>query len=148
MFKKIVFLFAIFHFSCASNIKQNTTSKRVVVYESKPCYGRCEAFSLTLFEDKKMEYDGFKNTKKSGKFYAKITTVDFKKIKILINKLDYENLKTDYTSKRTDLHLRILILNSLEKQKTIFLRDEIPIDILNLEKEINRLVKKYEFKKE
>lgn len=148
MLKKMLFLFAVFHFSCASNIKQNTTSKIVIDYESKPCYGRCEAFNLKVFENRDMEYNGFKNTKNSGKFYAKITTVDLKKIKTLVNKLDYENLKTDYSSKRTDLHLRILILNSFGNQKTILLRDEIPIEILNLEKEIYLLVRKYAFKKE
>ena len=129
--------------SCSSN-RNNTSNNQVLIsYESGSCYGKCEVFILRINYNKTIEYEGLKNVEKIGKYTTKISVNDFNEIEKLISKVDFNNIDSVYTSKSTDLHLRILNLNYNNQNKKILLFDNIPPDLKEVESKIYHIIEQY-----
>lgn len=143
-FQGVFVLLGIFIISCnpAKNVVPNKTN--MIVYESKSCYGRCPIFKVKISFVKNVKFEGIKDSKKIGVFDFQISKKEFEEIKNLVLKLNLEKLENKYTSKTTDLHLRILELNNLKQEKKILLFDNVPSEISKLEMLLNKLLKKYE----
>ena len=132
--------------SCSSN-RNNTSNNQVLIsYESGSCYGKCEVFILRINYNKTIEYEGLKNVVKIGKYKANISLNDFNEIEKLISKVDFKNIDSVYTSKSTDLHLRILNLQRKNQNKKILLFDNIPFELKQIEKEVYKIIEEYKSK--
>lgn len=132
--------------SCSSN-RNNTSNNQVLIsYESGSCYGKCEVFILRINYNKTIEYEGLKNVEKIGKYTTKISENDFNEIKKLISNVDLKNIDSVYTSKSTDLHLRILNLNRKNQNKKILLFDNLPLELKQIEKKVHKIIEEYNSK--
>jgi hypothetical protein len=118
----------------------------LISYESGSCYGKCEVFILRINYNKTIEFEGLKNVEKIGKYTTKISVNDFNEIEKLISKVDFNNIDSVYTSKSTDLHLRILNLHRKNQNKKILLFDNIPFELKQIEKEVFKIIEVYNSK--
>lgn len=141
-----VLILSVLFFSCSSN-KNNTINNRVLIsYESGSCYGKCAVFIMKINFDKTIDYEGFKNVEKIGKYRAKISVNDFNEIKKLISKVDLKSIDSVYTSNSTDLHLRILNLKKKNLNKKILLFDNVPFELKQIENKVIYIIEKYKTK--
>lgn len=139
-------ILATLFFSCSSSRNNQIIDQELISYESSSCYGKCKVFILKINHNKTIEYQGLKNVEKIGKYTAKISVNDFNEIEKLISKVDLMNIDSVYTSKSTDLHLRILNLQWKNQNKKILLFDNVPFELKQIEKEIYKIIEGYRLK--
>ena len=142
-----LFLFTTTIFSCNPIKNKLVTNQMLVSYESKSCYGKCAEFKIKINFDNSIEYEGFKNVENIGNFKFEISDKDYKEVFKLISNLDFMSIDSVYTSKSTDLHLRILEINNSNEIKKILLLDNVPQKLSNIEYKINSILNKLILKK-
>ena len=89
--------------------------------ERTVCYGTCPIYTLTIFDDGKVVYDGKEFVKKKGRVESKITKQQLNELIAEFTKIDYFNLKSnpDCPEEWTDNPSAITSLSWQGKNQTI-----------------------------
>lgn len=64
--------------------------------KTEPCYGECPVYTLTIFQDSTVKYNGRMFTKKSGRFAGKAKAEHIEQIKNALKKADFFNMDRVY----------------------------------------------------
>lgn len=95
-------------FACTTRKKTpNTTdiSEKVplISFTKGSCRGKCKVFSLTVFEDKTIQFEGVRNVEHIGKFQGKLSENQYKDLVSYFKTNDFETLEDDYQLAVKDL---------------------------------------------
>lgn len=94
-------------------------STLVVTMERTPCFGSCPAYKLTIFGDRRVEYEGLNFVKVQGKQTATLTADQIKELVAEIEKANVFALEENYIVNATDLPSTLLAVTLDNRSKKI-----------------------------
>ena len=89
--------------------KQNETTidsseKRAVIKMAKnPCFGKCPIYSMTIYTNGQIEFEGQRFTNKLGTYGKSITPLLVQGLVKELNDMDFLNMENNYPSNLPDL---------------------------------------------
>lgn len=109
--------------------------------ERTPCFGKCPAYKIMIFNTGNVKFEGFSHTKYIGKYEKQLTKKQLKEIQKMMDDIKITEMKDVYDSEVTDLPSTILFLvsNNTHKKK-ILDRVDAPSDLKQFEKLIDYFV--------
>ena len=132
--------------STKSDIKLSRTNP-VIYFDRSACFGACPAYTLTLRGDGSAEYIGRSNVENVGVYQS---TVDRKSLLLLANefeKIKFFTLKEVYDAEVTDIPTFTLRYTLNDSTKTVTDRFAPPPGLRDLEKLIDEIADKLDWKK-
>jgi hypothetical protein len=130
----IVFLSGIlFLASCASVKVVGDEKGQVVAMEKSPCFGKCPHYSMQIFKDGKVVYNGKANTKKLGIFEK---TIDKKELNSIVKAFEsskFSSFNDLYNSELADLPSTMLYYADGKTKKSVTGKENRPAEVLKLQ---------------
>lgn len=109
--------------------------------ERTPCFGKCPAYKIFIFNTGNVIFEGYSNTKHIGKFGNQLTKKQLKEIQKMMDDIDITGMKDSYDSEATDLPSTMLFLvSNMQHKKKILDRVGAPSELKQFEKLIDYLV--------
>lgn len=105
-----------------------------------PCFGRCKVYSITVYENGVLTYEGKANTSKQGLYIRKIKDGEFKKMKDAIEATELERFKDAYRSNIPDLQSVSITYYGGKYIKSIVGKDGRPEEVLKVQAMLEDLV--------
>jgi len=115
--------------------------------ERTPCFGKCPAYKVIIFNTGKVVYEGFSHTKYIGKHSKQITKKQLKEIKKMMDEINILEMKDVYDTEATDFPSTILFFVDNNTKKKILDRVDAPAELKQFEKLIDFIVLDDELKK-
>ncbi len=133
--KKIVLsLFTLVILSSCAGVKVIGDNKgQVAAIEKSPCFGKCPVYSMQIFKDGKVSYEGKMNTKKLGVFQKNITKKELKDIAKAFESAKFTTLQDIYTSELEDLPSTMLYYSNGSINKSVVGKENRPPQVLQLQ---------------
>lgn len=124
------------------NVKKTLPIEEVVfiTMERTPCFGKCPAYKLTIFNTGKVNYEGFDFAPKQGKYNTTINKIQLDELKNNIKLINLFSLKDKYDASITDIPSCILYVQLDGKKKKILDRYKAPVALRNFEKLIDSMI--------
>ena len=95
--------------------------------ETTPCYGECPVYTLTIYQDSSIRYNGKMFTKKTGKFAGKAEAKHIEQIKNALEQASFFKLNRVYDdSSVTDLPTTIIAAQTEGKKNRVRARYNEP----------------------
>jgi hypothetical protein len=91
----------------------------IITIERTACHGTCPVYSLSIFQDGKVEYDGLDFVQVKGKQTGSITPDQVQELTNAFKEADYFNLKDEYKAPVTDLATTTTSFTLDGKTKTV-----------------------------
>ena len=109
--------------------------------ERTPCYVKCPAYKITIFNTGNVLFEGYSHTKYIGKYGKQLTKKQLKEIQQMMDEIDILEMKDVYDTEVTDFPSTILFLvsNNTHKKK-ILDRVNAPSELKRFEKLIDFFV--------
>lgn len=109
------------------NKRPNYHTIQKIDYSTDGCFGYCPIFNLTITSDRKAiwyadRYNKINNTEVFGRFTSTLTKDNFFEISNLLNYIDFENLKDNYTVNSED-ESRCTLKITYDNGKTKLIKD-------------------------
>jgi hypothetical protein len=111
--------------------------------ERTPCFGFCPDYSLTIFGNGTVIYEGRNFVETTGQ---KVTTISREDVRMLVNEfyeIDYFSLKDEYTDQVTDLPTTTTSIRIDGRFKQVVDYYGAPEHLRNLEDTIDDVTKSY-----
>lgn len=109
--------------------------------ERTPCFGKCPAYKITIFNTGNVIYEGYSHTSKIGKFKKQLTKKQLKEIQQMMDDIDITGMKDVYDSEVTDFpSTQLFIISNGQHKKKILDRVDAPASLKQFEKLIDYLV--------
>lgn len=127
--------------ACKTMQKTNNqahTNQIVFTLKKTACYGKCPVFTLNLFSDGTVMFEGKMFTEKIGLYQNHISEKEINNLIIEFMNADFFNLEDEYISGMTDLPTTYLTFTYNSKTKTIKDYYGSPEKLKILENTINR----------
>jgi hypothetical protein len=105
--------------SAATAAQAPASSAPIITLERTACHGTCPVYTLSIFQDGKVEYDGLDFVQVKGKQTGSITPEQVKELLSTFKDADYTNLKDEYKAPVTDLATTITSFTQDGKTKTV-----------------------------
>lgn len=106
---------------------------RVVEMTKSPCYGRCPAFTLVIYEKGMVSYDGKQNTPRLGLYVKKLDNSTYEKLISTFKKANVWQYDNIYRGMYADAPTVSISYHEDGDVKTIVGKDGRPYPILELE---------------
>jgi len=123
-----------------SNSTTQTEPKLFVSMSKTPCYGRCPTYSMSIFDNGNIEYNGKRFVEKEGNYTGTLSMDQINMIKERINTSNFFELNSKYDSNVTDFPSCIIEVKLDGKSKKITDRIGAPKELKKLEKFIEEMV--------
>ena len=142
----VVTLLTLFIFSCKTQEKSNVSkssehkekqvrSKELLIrVEATPCFGSCPAYTMSIFKNGRVTYNGQKFVKTTGAHTGAINGKEIDLITEKIKEIGYFNLEDEYDQPVTDLPTVTTTVILDGKKKTIKARIGHPDSLKELHK--------------
>jgi hypothetical protein len=112
----------------------------VLVYQRTPCYGRCPAYTATIFADGRVEYDGQRFVPLLGKHILSLPPATVAAMLAEAKRINFESLADRYAGNTSDLPASIITVHPAgESLHAVYASEGIPE---NLQGYINYLNKR------
>ena len=145
MMKKIIFIFVIgFIFQDCSTIKLETNPDKIaptIVYSKGSCFGKCPIFTLTVYNSGLVKFNGRRYTGMDGKHEMQL---DKKKYAEIVNKFRenrFWRFNDTYDMDLVDAAMTTVSFSDKGKNKTVKGKSGFPDKLIELTKELDKLVK-------
>ena len=114
-----------------------TTSEPVLVFQRTPCYGRCPAYTATIFADGRVEYDGQRFVDLLGKHTLTLPVATVNQMLAEARRIHFTELQDNYKGDITDLPATLVTVHPVgQPLKLVYAAEGIP---KNLQTYINYL---------
>ncbi|OYT53193.1 MAG: hypothetical protein B6U72_06505 [Candidatus Altiarchaeales archaeon ex4484_2] len=111
----------------------------VIIMERSPCYGFCPAYSLTIYGDGTVIYEGKMSVNVTGKRTSKISQNKVKELVDEFYRINYFSLKDKYDRPITDIPHTITSIKINGKYKSVYNRAGGPRELNELENKIDEV---------
>ena len=126
--------------SCTSTKKVGDVNVPIIKLEKTSCFGNCPVYSLYIFENGSVIFDGVKNTDIIGSYKKQLSHSELKDIINSFNNANFFDFEDEYTSSITDLPTTYISYNYKGKYKKIRDYTGAPKKLKELEKIISNIV--------
>ena len=104
----------------------SATDSLFVSIERTPCFGKCAAYTLTIYRDGKAEYIGRSNAPRQGKYTGSVDRATMETLLAKAEAIGYFGLEDKYDSQVTDLPSTIIRVVGMGKDKKVIGRVGTP----------------------
>lgn len=127
-------------------VEKETPSNAVARIQRTACFGRCPIYTLTVFNDGRVEYFGKKFTPREGRFSSKVLVETIDQLKKYAIEIDYFNLASVYDKQTvTDVPSIITSLRGEAGLKTVVNRFDGPDELRRFENFFDSLFEELEW---
>ena len=134
MSKSLLALISCVIISCIS-IKNTSKNEPIISLERTACFGKCTIYKIEIFNDGRGIYKGKKFVTKTGEHSFKITKKELNLILKRAEKINFWNMKNEYTSLISDLPTTYIKI----KNKKIIDYSDAPKSLKNIENLIDSI---------
>lgn len=129
---------AIFVFTNCNSTKKTSAnfppdSKLIEMYKGA-CFGKCPVFTLTVYRNGVVDYEGKRFTDKMGVYSKKLDATQLAELKKAIADAQMMTLKDEYESRIPDLPMTKITYFEGEKNKTVAGKEDRPEKLMAAEK--------------
>lgn len=106
-----------------------------------PCYGNCQTYKMTIYENGFVELNGIRGVALIGKYTSKLTVNQVQNFRIRANRVGFMDMEDKYDGMVTDLPsaTTTIVLNGIKK--SVYRRYDFPRSILQFEELFDALLK-------
>ncbi|QKG58641.1 hypothetical protein GKZ68_19610 [Hymenobacter sp. BRD128] len=87
------------------------TQEPVLVYQRTPCYGRCPAYTATIYADGRVEYDGQRFVPLLGKHTLSLPPAQVAELLAEAKRINFSSLADRYAGHTSDLPATIITVH-------------------------------------
>ena len=114
----------------AAKVAAARSAEPVLVYQRTPCYGRCPAYTATIFADGRVEYDGQRFVPVLGKHTLALPVATVNQLLAEAQRINFDKLDERYPSNVTDVPATIVTIHPAgQPLKAVFAEGEIPANL-------------------
>ncbi|MDQ3536037.1 MAG: DUF6438 domain-containing protein [Bacteroidota bacterium] len=119
----------------------------IIYMERTQCYGSCPVYSYHIFENGKAQYLAKENVEKIGTFYTILSEEKMEALIDMFYRYEFFEFENRYVDLITDLPTTYIYFshNGLEKKITDY--HGAPVQLKNLEKEVDEFMQSLEWEK-
>ncbi|MEM1325211.1 MAG: DUF6438 domain-containing protein [Bacteroidota bacterium] len=134
-------LLASCNFTGFQNLKEVDLNQldKLVEMSKGPCYGRCPVYTLTVYENGVMTYEGLRFTDREGVYIKKMADVDLKAMKTMLRDANLQQFRDAYRATLADLQSVSISYYGNNTIKTIVGKDGRPEAVMNIQGELEKL---------
>lgn len=111
------------------------------------CYGRCPAYTATIYQSGRVVYEGKHFVEKEGKYEAQMSRDKMDMLLVEAKKINYFELADKYDSNVTDLPACITVIQADGKRKQIYNRHEGPPELRTFQQTFDQILDGLEWTK-
>lgn len=134
----ILSVIAVFLFSkCKTPTKTDNTpanNAKLISMHTGPCFGTCPVYTITVYHNGLVEYQGDRFTDKAGLWSRQLDNPGMEKLKQLVKEADLMAMQDEYKSNIPDLAMVTIKYFEGEKTKQIKGREDRPKTLMSIEK--------------
>ncbi len=135
-------IISIFLWSCKSQKVEQSNAPIMLSISKTPCFGSCEIYDLTIYEDGKAEINKKRFIDPIGQFSLTLKKKEILQISELANKINLCKMDSLYGNNIADLPSTIITFNCNGKYKTTIATMGYPQELNLLIDHINQIVKR------
>jgi hypothetical protein len=106
------------------------TAAPVLVFQRTPCYGKCPAYTATIFADGRVDYDGQRYVKLLGKHTLSLPVTKVNALLAEAKRINFSQFDERYAGNTTDLPATIVTVQPVGQQlHAVFAEDNIPASL-------------------
>ncbi|MGK7388698.1 MAG: DUF6438 domain-containing protein [Candidatus Cyclobacteriaceae bacterium M2_1C_046] len=136
-----VAVLAIIFFSCKSSKTAGQDDQKLLTMKRTACLGTCPVYEFTVFENRKVVYQGASNVPVEEKRTFKLKKKDFQQLKSLIKEADLFKYKDRYYQDNIhDLPTTYIYYYSDKQDKTIMDYYGAPDSLKKFETQVENLI--------
>ena len=129
-------------------VEKEIPTNAIARIQRTPCFGRCPIYTITVYEDNRVEYFGKKFTPREGLYTAEVSEEIIEKLITYANEIGYFEMKNVYDQQSvTDVPSTITSLRNEEGLKTVVDRFNAPEELIRFEKFFDSLFEELEWTK-
>lgn len=103
------------------------TQEPVLVYQRTPCYGRCPAYTATIYADGRVEYDGQRFVPLLGKHTLSLPPAQVAEMLAEAKRIGFGQLAESYTGHTSDLPATIITVHPAgQPRHAVYASEGIP----------------------
>ncbi|TRX51184.1 hypothetical protein FNH22_24635 [Fulvivirga sp. M361] len=125
---------------------QKTDSTVLFSQQKTACYGYCPTYELKVFKDGRVELHGEANVDLIGLYTSRLNELELTYFRQEFEKIGFFELKDRYDKDVSDLSTTYIYFNNGSQSKKIMDYYGAPATLKRLEKELEGLLKKLEWK--
>lgn len=142
--KNILILSLLVLFSSCSIFKPVASEPtEIIAIRKTPCRGECKVYSLSIYDNGLVKYEGKKHVAQLGEFEKTISKAELKELKKAFDLADFMALADEYTSKVTDLPSTYVSYTVDGKTKIVRDHYRAPQALIDLELLIESVIKEW-----
>ncbi len=102
----------------------------VLVFQRTPCYGRCPAYTATIFADGRVEYDGQRFVPLLGKHTLALPAAKVNALLAEAKRINFNSLQERYAGNTSDLPATIITVQPVgQPLHAVFAEEDIPANL-------------------
>jgi hypothetical protein len=123
------------------NLKEVDLSQldKLVEMSKGPCYGRCPVYTLTIYDNGVMTYEGLRFTEREGLYIKKVADDELKALKMMLKDANLTQFRDAYRARLTDLQSVSISYYGNNSIKTIVGKDGRPEAVMNIQGELEKM---------
>jgi hypothetical protein len=116
--------------AAATTVAQPTTPEPVLVYQRTPCYGRCPAYTATIFADGRVEYDGQRFVPLLGKHTLSLPPATVADLLAEAKRINFSALADRYSNNTSDIPATIITVHPVgQPLHAVYASENIPANL-------------------
>lgn len=136
----LYFFYFFFFISCSINLKPTLDTVPIVKMKRSACYGTCPQYTVTIYEDGLIVYNGVRFVKRIGCFFSHLESDQVEVIISQIKSMSFFELKNIYLSPVTDIPSVITEVCLDGKSHKVVDRLEGPENLKNFYTQLDSLI--------
>ena len=118
------------------NSAKNIGSDNEIVFSmtKTKCYGKCPAYTIEIYSNGRVIYNGLANVEKIGKFEKNINQTELSNLQKTFLDSKFFDFEDEYVSNATDLPTTYILFRNNGKEKKIKDYHKAPKELKNLER--------------
>jgi hypothetical protein len=142
--RTIAFVAIVLLSACSCKTTQTAPREKVsslITFQKTACFGQCPVYTLEIFTDGNITFNGKKNIDKIGTYKKTISQAEVEGLISAFLNADFFNLNKEYTAKKTDLPTTLISFAYQGRMHWVKDYADAPQVLKNLEKMIEDIVK-------
>jgi len=102
----------------------------VLIFQRTPCYGTCPAYTMNIFADGRVEYEGQRFVTLLGKHTLSLPVATVNELLAEAKRIDFNKLQERYAGNTTDLPANIITVHPLgQPLHAVYAEEGVPANL-------------------
>ncbi|MBK8389597.1 MAG: hypothetical protein IPL23_10115 [Saprospiraceae bacterium] len=126
--------------SCSSSKIMGDENGVFASIQRGPCFGKCPVYSMQVYTDGRLVYEGTRFAKKLGTYHKTLTATELKELDKVIKSANFFTFDSIYESEIPDLSGITIYHSNGKEQKSVFGKENRPPALMQIQYALERIV--------